>query len=366
MSEGEAAVPGQGGGAPTTPPEVREAAMAAVREAVASEEASENGDGAPPPKADSGASSGAAAERGKDGKFLPKDGKKAEGKAGTSTNDAAPNPDEELVTNSKVAKLLREREERNEQKQQIRQEMQELARMKAEFAQQQAEVAKEKERLKRYRTDPVAALREAHKEYGDAWSPEDFIQTLAKHGTAEGATAREIAALREEQAETKRVIAEYTKRETEYREQLNQQHQNQQALSTEKRFVGVAMNEEKYPHLFDQYEGMEHVLVDMAHKVGQDYHAKTGEWATDEEIAEYLDGVRKERISKRQGSKTSGSASGNATPSRAQGSRTVTTAGASEKRVVTQTSDEEMTEDERREAAKAAVKQATREYAARG
>lgn len=364
MSDGETqAVPGDNIGLPS---DTRDAAIAAVREAVASEEASENGDGAPPLKADSDASSGATAERGKDGKFLPRDGKEAKGKAGTPTKDAAPNPDDEVITNSKVAKLLREREERNEQTQQIRQEMQELARMKAEFATQQAELTKEKDRLKRYRTDPVAALREAHKEYGDAWSPEEFIQTLAKHGTTEGAVSREIASLREQQAETQRVIAEYTKRETEYREQLNQQHSNQQAVNTEKRFVGIAMNEEKFPHLVDQYEGMENVLIDMAHKVGKDYHARTGEWATDEEIAEYLDGLRKERISKRQSSQTRVSASGSAPSLKAQGSRTVTTAGASEKRVVTQSSDEEMTEDERREAAKAAVRHAYREFAAKG
>lgn len=323
--------------------DVREDAIKAVKEAIAADpEVSTE---------EKPATEDQTPERGKNGKFQ----KKAVAK------EAA--PVEEEVTNSKVAKLLREREERNEARLQIRQERETLERERQAFAAEREAMAKEMERIKRMRTDPIAALREAHKEYGDKWSPEEFIQTLAKAGTTEGDLMRQNMTVRDELAEIKRQIADYTERETKYREQLNQQHQNQAAVATERRFVGVAMNEEKYPHLYDQFDGNESLLVQVAHDVGRQYHERTGEWATDEDIAEYLDAVRKERISKRQGSRSPVGASGNATPSRAQGSRTITTAGASEKRVVTQSADSDMSEEERREAAKAAVKAAVREYA---
>lgn len=347
------AVPGDAG--PETPADTREAAIEAVKEATAPFEESEDEE-KPKAKADD-----APTERGKDGKFLPKDGK--------PVAKAKPEPkaeEEEVISNSKVAKLLREREERNEERQQIRQEREAIAREKAAFEAERAQVAKDREWLANLRKNPKLAVREAHKEYGEQWSPQDFIMALAQDSTTEGQLQREQMSTKEELANIKKMIADYTERETQYREQINQQHQSQQAQATEKRFVSTAMNEEKFPHLVDQYEGHEDFLIATAHKVGQDYHARTGEWATDEEIAEYLDGLRKERISKRTSSQSVGSALGKAPPVRAQGSRTISTAGASEKRVVTQSPDGEMTEEERREAAKAAVKQATREYAARG
>ncbi len=335
--------------------DTREAAKAAVREAVAAAESADEGE-------DDRRSSGdpspvdpdAVPERGADGKFLPKDGAKPKAKEPKPKEDAAPADDD--ATTAKVSKILRERERANEERQTIKAEREESARLKAEAAADRAEAAKDREMLRALKTDPVRAIREA------GWDPEELVMSLARETTNEGALARQLRKQQEMiDAQQAKIKAWDEQIETQTKTQA-QQAEKARTEATEKAFLDVALNAEKFPALARLKGRRERVLLEEAHEVAREYHRRTGEWASHDDLAEYLQSEWSSLMTPQESSQKLASASGKqaSQPKAGTSSRSITTSQASERRSVNVDPDE-MDDEERRQAAREAVRKAVRE-----
>ncbi len=335
--------------------DTREAAKAAVREAVAAAESADEGKAEPRPAGDpSSVDPDAVAERGPDGKFLPKDGTKPKPKA---KEEAAPVEDE--ATNAKVSKILRERERANEEKQSLKSEREEVAKLRAEIAADREEVTRERAKYAALKSDPVRAIREA------GWDPEELVMALAKETTSEGALARKIR-LQQEAIDAQQAKIKTWDEQIEAQGKAQaQQAEKARADATEKGFLAVALNAEKFPALARLKGRRERVLLDEAHEVAREYHRRTGEWASHDDLAEYLQSEWQSLMSPQESSQKLASASGKqaSQPKAGTSSRSITTSQASERRSVSVDPDE-MDEDERRAAAREAVRKAVRESTA--
>jgi hypothetical protein len=123
-----------------------------------------------------------------------------------------------------------------------------------------------------------------------------------------------------------------------------------------KGFLGVALNAEKFPALSRTYTKRPHLLVSEAERVADDYHRRTGQYATWEEIAEYLDHDHTDVKPVEQ--QTAGRGASQA--ERAPGSRTLTAADGSDRRSAPVLDWDAMSSEEQRQAQIADMRAALR------
>ena len=296
-------------------------------------------------------------DRDADGKFKPNEADTIDAeKAAAVKKLQEPDPDA-----SALRKALSERKETAKYKAEANAE---LERMRAEVRQvhqqvlrDKQEVAAERAKLARLRTDPIAAIRE------NGWEPEQFIMDIAQDGTPEGKAQRDARALREsikELHDWKAAQANERQQQTQQREQYEQRQFRQ---NVEREFLGTVngkseTGEDTHPHLAGLYKGHEVGLLAEADVVAEQYRNATGKEATFSEIAEYLE----ERAAKWYKSMSGGA---KAAPPAVQGKPTqgssgkksLSPAGSSERRSLG-TSYADLDGDERREMAITAVRAA--------
>ncbi len=229
---------------------------------------------------------------------------------------------------SQVAKALKERRAKEQRRLETQKESQQLEQYRRQAAQQNAAMEQERRSIEAER----ARLREIQKdpmkvaEYA-GWTPEQLAQNLAMQGSPEWQESQRIRAqldeLKSQQAEQKRAWEEH-------QQQLlrqNQELERREQLSTERRYIETS---DKYPSLSKLPPP---VRLHWGYQIAREYHAATNQVASDEMIAEY------------QESSLSGSETGNtrearqqlgghgkAPTHRANGSRTLSTSMASERR----------------------------------
>ena len=261
-----------------------------------------------------------------------------------------------------IAKVLRDREEKASAKLEIQQAKDEISRMRAELAAEREAIARERANVDAWRDQarksPVDFAREVLRHGG--MSPDDFVVALAKDGTPEGQMFLQQQTLQRELAELRKWKTDFESGQKSRAEQEQEQIRAAQRAETERAFVAAAVTD-KYPALTKAFKGREHLLVSEAHRIGALYHEKTGQWATHDEIAEYIDSEWRSAlgmIDSSQPVEASG-VNGKAPQARAAGSRTVTTAAASERRTIPgKSSLKDASDDERREAAIVAAREA--------
>ncbi len=271
----------------------REAAKEAVRKAIqeageSSAEDAKSGRGKDPYKppglkTDSGSDSAekeqsGTPERGKDGKFLPKDGTPPKPKA-----EEKPVEDEEVLDLDKasVKQILKAREKvaaiKREAKDEVSKERQEFARQQQEFfAQQQhfqraqAQLQRQQQALQELRNDPARAIRELGQD------PEEFILNLAQEGTPEGQQKRQYRELQNQIKEMQDWKTQQA-RQVQEQKQAYQEHQMAQARhNAVQSFVSLGLNEEKYPHVSNFYSGQEKALVAFGDLAAEEYRTLSG------------------------------------------------------------------------------------------
>lgn len=196
---------------------------------------------------------------------------------------------------AKREKLIAERESKKEEARIIQQEAIRMKRDAEAYIQREmAAIQRERQSLAKLRTDPVAAVREA------GWDPEEFILSLANAATPEArqkqvydAHQQQIEQLRQEQ------IAFRNEQLALQRAQQERAHQEFRG-SIEKRFLDVALNEEKSPYLSALYPGDTAYLLKQGDMAADKYRELTGLEATPEDIAEYLEEEAQKRYNARQ------------------------------------------------------------------
>lgn len=188
---------------------------------------------------------------------------------------------------AKLSRILKNREKLAKAKAAQNVELQkQQAQMQQAYRQLQAEkqaVEAERAKLARLKSDPAAAIRDA------GWDPEEFILSLAKEGTEEGKVAR---LLREQQEQLKQMNQwreEQLRQREEYARRTQQQQAVQHRQSVEQQFLGHALNEEARPHTAAFYKGREGTLVAEGDLVAAQYRELTGQEASLEDIAEYIE-----------------------------------------------------------------------------
>lgn len=261
------------------PADEREAAVKAVREAL-QEEGKRAAKSAKDSRDQDPLQVRETTERDESGKFVAKpaaDKVKAEAKP-------APKPEEDAES---LKAVLAQRKQLAAAKAQASQAesraMQEIRQYKAQLDQEKQEVARERARFEQLRKDPTRAFKEM------GWDPEEAILDMARSGTPEGKAAREQRELQE----SIRELREWKAQQARDAEAQQRTHQQRQAVAyrqqVEKAFVGIAMNEEKHPHLAGMYQGHEAGLLAEADVIAEQYRNLTGKEASFEDVAEYLE-----------------------------------------------------------------------------
>jgi hypothetical protein len=272
--------------------------------------------------------------------------------------------DEEVDVDAlKVKQALRQREKIAKQKAAAAEEMGRFrAQMQQEMRQlQQAKAYMEQEyaKLQKLKSDPVAAVREA------GWDPEEFILSLAKHGTPE----HQADMKRRQEQDRLAQLEAWRDQQAQQLEQQKRAWQEQQITQhrqgVEQQFLSLAMSD-KAPNLADMYKGREATLIAEGDYVAQQYRQLTGKEASLEDIVEYLEEQVSERLNgwytKKSGAgaqQRTQEAGSQKTPSggQATGGRTLRGSDSGERRSLSKPI-EDLDDDERREAAKAAVRAA--------
>lgn len=183
--------------------------------------------------------------------------------------EAAPATDEE----PRIARILREREKANAEREAARsasQEILEQARQDAERMRREAreeaarEAAAERERMRaEFRSSPIATLRAL----GD---PQDISDTILREGTPEARAAR---ANEERLAKVEQTATEAAKAKAEIdtlRKQLADEAQQRKVAEVQSLFVGQHATPEKAPYMHAEYGSAE--------KVFEAANAKAIEW----------------------------------------------------------------------------------------
>jgi hypothetical protein len=294
-------------------PDEREEAKKAVREAIKKaqkEAAAEESDSDPkeeesekdsPKKGTSGT-----AERGPDGKFLPKEGKTSEkGKATEKTDDSKGSEEEDIdVDKATVKQLLRNREklanvkkEAKDEMSKLRQEMEahkaELQRSFGELEAQKAALAKQRESMNALLNDPARAIRELGLE------PERFIVDLAQEGTPEGRQNRKQKEIDSQLAEIRAWKEDQLKAQQRYQQQMREQQAHTQRQQAVQEFTKLGLDESKYPHIANFYDGNDRGLVAMGDIVAQEYRRLSGgREGSFPDILDYIEDQLAEKASK--------------------------------------------------------------------
>lgn len=312
------------------------------------------------------------AARGADGKFKP-DGDPAEleveaakAKLAKELEKAEPKArkSEEDEDASALRKALNERKEAAKYKAEAAAEVEKARNEARQFYQQlqqeKAELAREKARLEILRKDPIRAIKE------NGWDPEEFILDIANDGTPEGQAKRAQRELQSQIAELRQWKQEQAEAAVKAQERAAEHAKAQQRRNVEQTFLNTAATRKddgshKNTHLVSMYKDDPEGLIIQADLVADKYRRATGQEATFQEIAEYLE----ERAAKWYKSMSSGSApqvgapvtQGKPTQGSATGKRSLSPNGSSERRSLG-VKLEDLDGDERRSAAMDAVRAA--------
>lgn len=271
--------------------------------------------------------------------------------------DAKPaEPEPEAEPDAKgIAKILKQREKANDAREEARKAAEEAKAAVAEAKEARetaAAMKKEAEAfLQTLRRDPIAAIRAA------GWDPDELVLNLRDSGTPGASAQREQLALKQELAELRDALKQREAREREAEERRGQETARARAHEAEQGFLKVALDAEKFPALSHVYGKRPHLLVAEATRVAETYHARTGQYATWNEIAEYLDSDHSDLKLP-----TQPNGQRDASPAeRAPGSRTLTAEAASERRSAPVLEWDEMTDEQRRAAQIADMRAAIRQ-----
>ncbi len=227
-----------------------------------------------------------------------------------------------------------------------------------EIAAQRAEIAREKAKLAKLKD--LRSAPEALKELG--WEPEEFVAAAARANTHEGKLEAMVRQQAELIAELKSKADGWEKSAEEQKATAQRQAEEQQARQAEETFQKVALDAEKFPSIVALYgdEDEREILVWKARNVASRYQAATGEVATFDQIAAYLEEKAAEKLgAQKQAAPKNGKAP---TAGRPPGKRSVSSADSSERRSVPAVEKID-DEDERRRRAIAAAEKAMRESA---
>lgn len=262
-------------------------------------------------------------------KDTPAEAVKEEPKKEAAAVEGEPEKKEE----SKISKLLRdreraqaEREERSTVKASLEKERAEVAKMRADAERMQSEAVAKLHKLK---SSPLEAIKEI------GWDRAALVDEVAREGTPEWQAQKRLEA-RLEESNSK--IAKFEAWQEEQSKLLERQQLEQSSYAMrmeEKRFISLFPEKSAASKLF----GSEDRLIAEGHRVGALYKEKSGgRVATTEEISEYIEQQAKERLDAlRQElagdtSKASTSASKVATQTKANGPRALSGSAASERR----------------------------------
>lgn len=255
-----------------------------------------------------------------------------------------------LRAREQAQKLREEGEKERQEAQKLRQEAEQL---KQEYAQAIAEARKEREQLALLKRDPMRAIKEI------GWSADDLIQGVIRENTPEwqALSKAEQAAEkdRSELHELRQMVKDLVERDTHAREQNQVETRKLEREFTVKKFLTDHVSEEKCPSLRALYDDDE--IVQKGDRVADLFRERTGKVAPLADIAEYLESEAEKRLLKLRGEKRG---NGHAPKPLANGPRTLTAASASERRAVPK-SIRELSPEEERDALIAAAKEATRD-----
>lgn len=280
----------------------REAAKAAVAEAIkgAAKEAGDSAEKAS--KQDPYKPAGAKAEAPKKdpetGRFLPKGEKEApkeeaEGEEEEELDLSKAGLKQLLKQREKVAKLKASaKDELSKEREKIAEETRKLQDTWSQMQAMQEDIKRQRAVLEGLKKDPAKAVRE----YG--WEPEEFIVNLAKDGTPEGIAERQRREMQAELAEIRAWKTEMAQREQQARQWQQQQQMVNHRSQIEKQFLDLAFDAEKNPHIAEMYKGRENALIAegdlMAHEFRQ---LSGGREANLSEIVEFIEETLAERFS---------------------------------------------------------------------
>lgn len=196
--------------------------------------------------------------------------------------EAKPAEEPKPVDENRVAVVMRARV----QAQKVRDEA--AAQAAARRAELDAREAKLKEResavVTRLREKPIEALREL------GLDPREFFERAVedpKQLTPEASIKAEVDAL-------KRQLADREQREREYAEQAKVRSFETEMMTAKRQFVTEALVD-KHPHLTAVYGDRPGALAEEALRIAKEYTSRTGEYASNEELATYLEQVEAER-----------------------------------------------------------------------
>ncbi len=263
------------------PADEREAAIAAVREALqeegksAAKKAKEAHDQDPLRPRES-------TERDETGKF------KAKGVSDKAKDEAEAKPAKEADDDAESLKnVLKQRKQmaaaKAAQSAETAKAMQELRQYKAQLDREKAEVERERQKFQVLRKDPAKAFREM------GWDPESAILDMAREGTPEGLAARQQREMQAELAEIRQWKAEQARQAENAQAQRQQHQQVAYRQQVEKAFTSLALDDTKHPHLAGMYQGQEALLLSQADVIAEQYRNLTGKEASFEDVAEYLE-----------------------------------------------------------------------------
>ncbi len=317
----------------------------------------EASDDAPAPKRE------ALAERGPDGKFLPRDGKPApkEKPAGTDADS------EELdLDKASVKQLLKQRErvaaikrdakdEISTARREFQSQQEQFQRERQQFQQAQAQLEREQRSWRAIKSDPARAIREG------GYEPEQFILDLAQEGTPEGQVKRQNREIQEQLAEIKAWRQEQAQAAQRQQQQYQQHQQVQARQSAVQSFVKLGLDEEKYPHVANFYTGQERALVAFGDLAAEEYrHLSNGKEGSFEDILDYIEDQLAERANTWYSKKSKGGQKADTSTQEKPKSKgkTLNPESSGERRTHTRNALLDLDGDERLEAARQAVARA--------
>lgn len=299
--------------------------------------------------------------RGQDGKFLskakPEDDSEPEVPAKPTPKPKTEADEDTSALKSALAQRKEMAKAKAEAQQELNKAREEARQMYQQLQQERTQLQQERQRLEILKTDPVRAIRE------NGWNPEDFILDIANDGTPEGQLRRQQRELQQQLKELnnwKQQQAEERQRQAQEYEVRQRQAYRQQV---EREFLKTALDESKHPHLYDMYQGSERSLLAEGDMIAEEYRKATGEEATFQDIAEYLEERAAKWYKKVSGRHASVVPSGQqvvpvaSPPPGVSGKRTLSPASSGERRTLGNTL-KDLDGDERLEAAREAVRAA--------
>lgn len=335
-----------------TPVNARAAAAEAARKALIEAGAIEDETATPAVEETTEEAPAEKPKRGPDGKFL---------KPGADEGAPAEKPaTEKPKDENRIAVELRARQRaqrvREEAEAEARQIRDQAVKDRAEAERMRAEYEPYKRAAEAFQKDPQAGIRELAAV--TRRPPRELVDGLLTEGAPDPVRdlQRKIEAM---EADNRRLL-ETIEREKEERQRA---HVTQTTSAMTRDFLAtVAAGAENYPFLNSVYEDDVHTLVANASKAHREYMERTGKSASWDELAEYLEDVEREKA-ERYSKVTNREVRGGKTQpgGRANGHSPIT-AATSSRRASGPVAPENMTDEERRQAAIEAAKRAQREY----